>query len=129
MIDYSAAGEFAEAVQAFAMIESGESERATGDGGRAFGLLQMHPATFARFYTAPRSAASPRFGPDVSDTWSEAQIKACARFLEIHDFLRASEEARDLVIQAWNLGEHAVFYQMKRNPTYLRRWKEAYAKL
>lgn len=121
MIDYSAAVEFADEVRAFAIVESNESETATGDGGESFGLLQMHPATFKRYY-----GAQMRFAPNLSDTWTRAQIKACAAFLAAHGWTGASPDERDLIVQAWNLGEVGVFIDCRRNPEYLARWLAAY---
>ena len=46
MIDYSLAKHWAKYVHALAIIQSGEDEFKPGDGGRAFGLLQMHPARY-----------------------------------------------------------------------------------
>jgi hypothetical protein len=57
--------EFRDELRAFAMIESNENTDATGDGGCAFGLLQMHPATFKRCYGSQiRFAPSPDRGAD-----------------------------------------------------------------
>jgi hypothetical protein len=119
MIDYSAAGEYARAVRAFAIVESGENETAIGDGGRAFGLLQMHPATFSEFY----------LWPDVDDTWTRAQIRACADFLAVQGWQKGDETQRDLIVQAWNLGVHAVFVEGRRNPEYLARWRKAWKEI
>jgi hypothetical protein len=120
-INYSAAAELADEVRAFAIIESGEDEYRIGDMGDAFGLLQMHPATFKRYY-----GAQVRFAANNLDTWTEAQIKACASFLLSHAWRSASQSERDLIVQAWNLGEAGVFIERKRNPEYLARWLEAY---
>jgi hypothetical protein len=49
MIDYASVQELKDAVRAFAIIESGENEHRIGDDGLAYGLLQMHPATFKRY--------------------------------------------------------------------------------
>jgi hypothetical protein len=125
VIDYSSAAELADAVRAFAMIESAEDGRCVGDDGCAFGLLQMHPATFKRYY----GCVSGRFEPDVGDTWTTAQIKACAAHLYAHRWGSASQEMRELVVQAWNLGESAVFLKKERNLQYLKRWQEAYAQI
>ena len=122
-INYSIAGEYADEVRAFAIIESNEDEYRIGDGGQAFGLLQMHPATFKRFYIAVL-----RFPPATDDTWTTAFIKACATFLRTHLWLNADQDERDLIVQAWNLGEQAVFVEGKRNPEYLARWLAAYEK-
>jgi len=123
-IDYSPAVEFAREVRAFAMVESDEDEARIGDGGRSFGLLQMHPATFKRFY-----GSQMRFAATVSDTWTQAQIKACAAYLAVRGWRTASPEERDLIVQAWNLGERAVFVEGRRNPEYLARWRDAYQQL
>jgi hypothetical protein len=124
VLDYSVGREFADAVRAFAMIESGENTQAGGDGGRAFGLLQMHPATFKRYY-----GCHMRFAPALNDTWEDAQIKCCAAFLAVHRWGEASQDQRDLIVQAWNIGEAGVFVDGKRNPEYLARWLEAYEKI
>jgi len=120
-INYSAAGDYADEVRAFAIIESGENEYAIGDGGQSLGILQMHPATFRRYYCAILA-----FAPATDDTWTTAFIKACATFLRAHLWLNAPQEERDLIVQAWNLGEHAVFVEGRRNPEYLARWLAAY---
>jgi hypothetical protein len=122
VIDYSVAEELAEVVRALAIAESGENPHQVGDGGRAYGLLQMHPATFKRYYgTYPQG----RFAPAVSDTWAAAEIKACAAFLEWHGYDADGQEQKDLIIQAWNLGEAAVFLEHRRNAMYLRRFLAA----
>jgi hypothetical protein len=123
-INYSVAVEFADAIRAFAIIESGENEHQVGDGGQAYGLLQMHPATFKRYY-----GSQTRFAAGVRDTWTEAQIKACAAFLLAHQWREASAPERDLIVMAWNLGEAAVFIDRRRNDEYLERWKSAYARV
>lgn len=120
-INYSIAGEYADEVRAFAIIESNENEQQIGDDGQSFGLLQMHPATFKRFYSAIL-----RFAPATDDTWTTAFIKACATFLRAHLWLNADQDEHDLIVQAWNLGEQAVFVEGKRNPEYLERWLAAY---
>jgi hypothetical protein len=119
VIDYSTAADLADEVRAFAVIESGEDEHAVGDGGQAFGLLQMHPATFKRYYGLT-------FPADVRDTWTEAQIKACAGFLSLHNWIHMPQAMRDLIVMSWNLGESAVFVHGKRNPEYLARWLATY---
>jgi hypothetical protein len=124
MTDYSPALEFADLVRAFAIIESGESDTKIGDGGQSFGILQMHPATFKRYY-----GCQSRFGQTLSDTWTEAQIKCCAAFLQVHEWGRATPAQRDLIVQAWNLGEAGVFIDGRRNPQYLARWQAAYARV
>jgi hypothetical protein len=124
MIDYSSALELKDAVRAFAIIESGENERCIGDDGMAYGVLQMHPATFKRYY-----GCQTRFAAGLHDTWTEAQIKSCAAFLTAHKWGSASSSQRDLIVQAWNIGEAGVFIEGRRNPQYLQRWLEAYAKV
>lgn len=123
-IDYSVAAEFAREVRAFAMIESGENEMAVGDNGQAFGIVQMHPATFKRYY-----GSNKRFPQSNSDTWTQAQIKCNAAFLAFHGWTLAPQADRDLIVQAWNLGETAVYIDGRRNPEYLVRWLEAYAQI
>jgi len=123
-LDYSIAHEFADAVRAFAMIESRENPTATGDEGLAFGLLQMHSATFKRYY-----GCETRFAAEVHDSWHTAQIKCCAAFLHAHGWSTATQEQRELIVQAWNIGEAGVFLEKKRNPEYLSRWLEAFRKL
>ena len=124
MIDYTAAHDLTDEVRAFAMIESAENPHQVGDSGQAYGLLQMHPATFKRYY-----GAQMRFAPHVADTWTEAFIKACAAFLSAHSWHNASREERDKIVQAWNLGEAAVFIEGRQNPEYLARWLDAYEKI
>jgi|SRR5438132_8602970 len=121
MIDYSLAVELAEEVRAFAIVESNENQSSVGDGGQSFGILQMHPGAFKRFY-----GSQVRFAPAVDDTWTEAQIKSCAAFLAAHGWRSASQEERDLIVQAWNLGEAGVFIHGRRNPEYLAKWLAAY---
>src|SRR5437868_2179052 len=73
---------------------------------RAYGLLQMHPPTFKRYY-----GSQMRFAPAVGDTWTTAQIKACAAYLSTHGWPSSGQEERDAIVQAWNLGEMAVFLE------------------
>jgi hypothetical protein len=118
-IDYSVAGRWATHVRALAQIESGENEFAHGDDGRAFGLLQMHPARYmdeARF-------AGP-FRIEVTDTWATAQIRAAAAYFE-----RMADKPVELVVQAWNLGVHAVFDDGQNNVKYYARWLAAFDRL
>jgi hypothetical protein len=125
-IDYSTAHEFADAVRALAITESAENPYREGDGGRAFGLLQMHPSTFIRYYRSHGPLTSlARFNPGTGDTWTEGQIKACATYLFLRGYDRETQEERDLIVQAWNLGEHAVFEERQRNPEYLARFVAA----
>ena len=119
MVDYSLAEEYSDCVHALAIVESNENPFAWGDDGKAFGLLQMHSATFKQYY-----GLSIRFPPSPSDTVTEAQIKACAGFLDVYH-----RESMDLRVQAWNLGVHEVFDEGKRNPEYLKRYTEALNKV
>lgn len=125
MISYAEASEYAAEVRAFAIIETGEEPYKWGDGDCACGLLQMHPATFIRFYRDDFG----RFGAANADTWTDAYIKACAAYLESHGWnLAATSKAqRDLVVQGWRLGERAVFAEGKRDLQYLMRWHRAYS--
>ena len=116
MIDYSHAGKWAYHVRALAIVESQENEREMGDGGRAFGLLQMHADRFLQ-----ESNRFPQFKVQVGDTVTVAQIKAAACW-----FQRMMAESQPLVVMAWNLGEFAVFAEGKRNQEYYDRWKAAY---
>jgi hypothetical protein len=119
MIDYSGAGEYANEVRAFSIIESGENPEAVGDGGQAYSLVQLHPATMCRWST--------HAGLSVSETYASAGIKICAAYLTHYGFHQAAPAQQDLIIQAWNLGEAGVFIDGRRNPAYLAKWKQAYA--
>lgn len=114
-INYALAGRFAEQVRALAIVESGEQSVISGDGGRAFGLLQMHPATFAEYY-----GRSKDFPKAVTDTWTEAQIKACASFWSMWESI-----GTDLIVMAWNQGIHAVVDKGVRVPDYLAKYDAA----
>jgi len=111
-IDYSVAGKWANHVRALAQIESGEDQLVHGDAGRAFGLLQMHPARFLE--EAHRGGD---FVIGVGDTWAQAQIKACAAYFD-----RLQLAPMPLIVQAWRLGCHAVFDEGARDATYYARW-------
>ena len=121
MIDYSIAGHWADAVHAIAIIESGETPTPIGDGGRAFGLLQTHPALFAEYY----GRLPHLFSPSPSDTWPEAEIKCCATFFEVNT---AAGMLFDLIVQAWNEGVQAIL-DGQRNETYLARFTTAYQRV
>jgi hypothetical protein len=84
----------------------------------------MHPATFKHYYGLQMG-----FAPHVNDTWTEAQIKACGSFIASHGWRDASENERELIVQARNIGDAGVFIEEKRNPEYLARWLEAYDKV
>lgn len=116
MIDYLIAGKWADEVHALAIIESGESPMVSGDGGRAFGILQQHPSFFLAWYG--------RATPSVSDTWSQAFVKAAATFFDHY-----ATEPLDLVVQAYNQGETAVFKQGVRAPEYLAKFTMALTKI
>lgn len=121
---YKLAGEFADYVRAHAIIESGEQVVAIGDGGQAWGLLQMHPA-FVQGYIHFTDIGT-------HDTWPEAQVKMCATYYRMR---LLPNTPLDLVVQGFNLGWAAVTrgeppdHQPKRNPDYLRRWSEAYQRI
>jgi hypothetical protein len=119
LIDYSLAVPYHEIVRALAIIESGERPFQIGDGGQAFGLLQIHPARFNETYNSDIYYAAA-----VDDTWVSAEIKACAAFLHVWE-----PQPLDLRIQAWRLGTHAVFDLGKRDPQYLERFSIAYQKV
>lgn len=130
MIDYTIAEEYADCVHALALTEHwgheltqnciyGQCPFGDNDGGQAFGLLQMHSATFKQYY-----GCCVRFAPSVTDTWAEAQIKACAGFLHLY-----YRDSMDLRIQAWNKGIHAVVDLGLRNPDYLAKYTEALNKV
>lgn len=113
MFPYAAAGQWAKAVQALAIIESNETPAAIGDGGQAFGILQQHPAFFIHWYK-----------PVVDDQWPTAQIKAAAAFLDY----AVGRFGIDGAIQAYNKGI-AGYKNGERNENYLTRWMQAYAQL
>lgn len=114
VIDYSVAGRWADVVHAIALVESSENPFAVGDHGRAFGLLQQHPAFFFQYY-----GKVAEFRATVEDTWIEAQIKCAASFFEIYDHL-----GFDLAVQAYNQGV-AVFSSDLRAPEYLAKFNAA----
>jgi len=118
-IDYSVAGKWARHVRALAIIESNENPEAMGDGGRAFGLLQMHPA---RFLEEAHHGGLLAIG--VADTWATAQIRAAAAYFE-----RMADKPVALVVQAWNLGVHAVFDHGENNSPYYERWLIAFKRI
>ena len=109
--DYTIAGRWAEHVHAFAIIESNETDNQIGDGGRAFGILQQHPAFVLQWYR----------DIDVTDTWVTAQIKAARNFLDHY----VSIFGLDLTVMAYNLGVSAIG-RGERNQDYLNRWTEAF---
>ena len=114
MSDYSLAGPWADHVHALAIIESNETSNLVGDGGRAFGILQQHPAFISQWYR----------NIDVSDTWDRAQIKAAASFLQ-H---QVNAIGLDAAITAYNVGR-AAYDGGVRNEAYLARWGEAFQKV
>ena len=118
MPNYAAAGQYAQWVRALAIIESNEQSGKIGDGGRAFGLLQQHPA-FVTGYLLPVD----EFAVAVDDDWDTAQIKAAARFFMVWEHL-----GLDLAVQAYNKGAMAVI-KGERNPEYLQRFHDALNKV
>lgn len=115
MINYSLAQTYAEYVRALAIIESGENPNLIGDNGRAWGLLQQHPAFFVEYYGRAKG-----FPASPNHTWIEAQIVAAASFFAIE----LSHLPLDLAVQAYNLGMEAVL-RGERAPDYLRRFTDA----
>ena len=121
-IDYSIAGEYARECRAAAIVESKENPIIIGDSGEAFGLLQIHPTEFKRWF----GMLGEVYPLSNSDTWLVAEIKTYATFLTAYRFHAESQEQRDLIIQAWNRGEAAVFQHGERNLQYLSDWLAAY---
>jgi hypothetical protein len=119
LINYALAKPYEDIVHALAIIESGENPSISGDGGQAWGLLQMHPSRFKECY-----GCAAEYLPAVDDTWIDAQIKACAAFLDLW-----SNTPLDLRIVAWRLGVHAVMDEGKRDPQYLQRFNDALNKV
>jgi len=124
MIDYSMAGPLHLVVRAHAIVESNETPTAIGDGGMAFGILQIHPGFFHDYY-----GRTPEFPASNSDTWIEAEIKAVATYHHVHRFLTSSVDHQHLLVQAYNQGFAGVFTQGIRAPGYLARWLAAYQKI
>lgn len=115
MINYAIAGEYAQWVRALAIVESNEHPAMVGDDGQAEDILQMHPATFAQYYVGVAN---------LEDTWTEAQIRACANFFAKCEYLDQNPDSPDLRVQAWNLGVHAVLAG-SRNQGYLAKFTQA----
>lgn len=111
-VNFAIAGDHADIVHSLAIIESNENPAAVGDGGRAFGLLQQHPAFFTEFYMAV---------PDVADDWPTAQIRAATEFFDKW----LDRLGLDLAVQAYNRGIEAI-KRGQRNPEYLARFSNAY---
>ena len=120
-VDFKLARQWAKVVQALSQGDEDASGDigAVGDGGRAFGILQEHPAFFAAYY------GRNKFPPDVRDTWSQAFIKAAAAFFEYHTL----EHDLDLCVQAYNQGATAVFLNGVRVPDYLAKFHAVYDRL
>jgi hypothetical protein len=118
-IDYSKAGPWAQHVRALAIVESGENEHKLGDGGRAYGLLQMHPGRFNE-----ESQLRREFALTPADTWTSAQIKAAASYFE-----DMKGSPLELTVMAWNLGRAGVFLDGRRNPDYWRAWQAAFERI
>jgi len=119
--DFKLARQWSKVVQALSQGDEDASGDigAIGDDGRAFGILQEHPAFFLAYYG--RST----FPPDVRDTWTQAFIKAAAAFFEVNTL----DHDLDLVVQAFNKGGAAVFINGVRAPEYLAKFHEVYDKL
>jgi hypothetical protein len=126
-IDYSIAGAWADHVHALAMVETGGNPDAPdGDGGRAKGLLQIHPADFVQY--CGRCKLFPLL---VGYDWTQAQIICCASYLEIEvpQFEELSpRNGLDLAIQGWNKGVAAIRSGI-RNQTYLDKWTDFFQKI
>lgn len=117
--NYALADRYANYVHALAITETNECPTMTGDGGRAFGILQQHPAFFAEYYRPIGE-----FKAEVSDTWIDAEIKACACFWSMWE-----HRGVDLVVQAYNQGITAVMVDGVRAPEYLAKFTEALNKV
>lgn len=119
--DFKVARQWSKVVQALSQGDEDSSGDigAIGDGGRAFGILQEHPAFFLAYY------GRVGFVPDVRDTWSQAFVKAAAAFFEIH----TKDHDLDLCVQAYNQGSTAVFINGVRVPEYLAKFHAIYDKL
>jgi hypothetical protein len=122
---YELAGPYADIVHALGITETNEKTCPTcgqfipGDGGQARGLLQIHPARFKDVY-----GCSAGFLPDLTDTWIQADIKACAAYLD-----KWAQVALDLRIQGWRLGIQGVLGEGQRDPKYLQRFNDALNKV
>jgi len=124
MIDYSPAKHWAKYVRALAIIESDEDEFKPGDGGRAFGLLQMHPDRYNDEVRYTAESALAQYAVNVGDTWTTAQIKICASYFERHVGV-----ALMLIVMAWRLGVAAVFELGERDEEYWHRWQAAFERI
>jgi hypothetical protein len=117
---YNYAKEYALRVRALAIIESGEDEYKVGDGGQAFGLLQMHPARFAE---EARDALA-GFELTTFDNYATSQIKCAGSY-----FTRYVGVPITLVVMGWRLGKNAVFVNGERDEEYWHRWQAAFTRL
>lgn len=123
--DYSAAGLWKDVVLALVLTENGGVEpthiNVIGDGGRAIGILQQHPAFFQEYY-----GRSISFPASPTDTWDRAQIKAAASFLQ-----RWHTLGKDLLIQGYNQGINGVtrIKDPARAPDYLARFNQYFAQI
>jgi hypothetical protein len=113
VIPYELAGQYAKFVHAIFIIESQENPAAVGDGGRALGLGQMHPAFFCQYYF-----------PKVGDTWEMAWVRTAGAFFDRW----YAHLGLDKAVMGYNLGISAV-QNGQTNQDYLDRFKEALAKL
>jgi hypothetical protein len=121
MIDYSEAREFADEVQALAIILSNEDETMLSHDGRRMGLLQQTPSFwigYARFII-----------PHAADSWTIAQIRLCAAYFAQMQWTAADPARKNLIIMAYKLGEDAVFNKGYRDEDFVAHFKEALAKI
>jgi hypothetical protein len=122
-IDYVAAGRWQNHVRALSVANEDPDQvidpQGNNDGGRAFGLLQEHPAFFRQYYGAGGFPAL------TSDTWTVAYIKAAAAFFQTWEYAYPLA----LVVQAFNQGADAVFVKHKTAPEYLEKWQAEFARL
>ena len=113
---FSIAGVFEDQVHALAIIESNEDPHAWGDGDRAVGILQQHPAFFAQYYGHAKA-----FPGSASHTVTQAEIVAAATF-----FAQWIDNIKqDGTVSAYNTGITAYFKGV-RNDDYVARWGKAF---
>lgn len=122
-IPYHLAGVWQHAVRAIFIIESDENPQAVGDGGRAYGLGQMHPCFMQEYYRE-----SGDYPASVSDTWVEAQVKTAATFFAVWEHM-----GLDWIVRAYNQGAGAIMRQepaaMAASDGYLARFDEAHNRI
>lgn len=120
MINYTLATEYADVVRAIFMIESNEDLMAVGDGGRALGPGQQHPAFFKQYYGCHKD-----YPASVADTWADAWVKATAAYFATW----SGTIELDLLVQGYNKGLDGVLRDGQRAPDYLRRFTDALNKI